>query len=234
VSWLLSLLPGVRVVYHEHDCPLALPGLFLRRCGGARRALARRAATCVLPNEVRADWFARRTGAKNVVVVWNCPDRREVLPPRPPAPPGPLRVYYHGGVSEALLPMSLLPALARLGGAVRLDVVGYEALFPPKSGDLNLDHCVGASNKPFDYLSAGLALLVSDLEDWRRAYVEPGYALACDREDPESVAAALGWYAAHRAEARGMSERGRQRVETEWNYQSQFEPIWQLLHSPNR
>ena len=52
-------------------------------------------------------------------------------------------------------------------------------------------HMAGASNKPFDYMAAGLALLVSDQPDWRAMFVEPGYARACDPTDPSSIATSL-------------------------------------------
>jgi glycosyltransferase involved in cell wall biosynthesis len=87
----------------------------------------------------------------------------------------------------------------------------------------------GASNKPFDYMAQGCALLVSDLPEWRRMYVEPGYALGCDPEDPQSIAHALRWLLEHREETRAMGERGRQRIATEWNYETQFHLVWQRL-----
>jgi glycosyltransferase involved in cell wall biosynthesis len=88
---------------------------------------------------------------------------------------------------------------------------------------------VGASNKPFDYLSSGLALLVSDLPDWRTNYVEMGYGLACDPDDPESIATALRWFLNHQVEMRAMGERGRQRIATEWNYEKEFLPILERI-----
>jgi glycosyltransferase involved in cell wall biosynthesis len=88
---------------------------------------------------------------------------------------------------------------------------------------------VGASNKPFDCLASGLPLLVPDLEDWRRLYVAPGYALACDPEDPESIAAALEWLLTHPSERWQMGERGRQRVLDEWNYERQFAHVYAAL-----
>ena len=35
----------------------------------------------------------------------------------------------------------------------------------------------------FDYMAAGLALLVSDLADWREMFVARGFARACDPAD---------------------------------------------------
>jgi glycosyltransferase involved in cell wall biosynthesis len=96
------------------------------------------------------------------------------------------------------------------------------ALMPKQAKDLNIECMLGASNKPFDYLACGLALLVSDLPDWEKIYVEPGYGLACDPDDPESVATALKWFLDHPQEMRAMGEKGRNRIISEWNYEKQF------------
>jgi glycosyltransferase involved in cell wall biosynthesis len=103
------------------------------------------------------------------------------------------------------------------------------ALFPHKTGNINLDHLVGASNKVFDYLACGLALLVSDLPEWRDTYVSPGYARACNPDDPASIATALRWFLDHPDETRAMGRRGRQRIVDGWNYESQFGPLLALL-----
>jgi glycosyltransferase involved in cell wall biosynthesis len=133
-----------------------------------------------------------------------------------------------------------------LGIEARVEVLGtipershllvrcYEAdigltLMPLRSGDLNMNHMAGASNKPFDYLSGGLALLVSDLPEWREMFVQPGYGLACNPDDPESIAAALRWFLEHPAEMRAMGEAGRQRILAEWNYEARFTAIRRLL-----
>jgi glycosyltransferase involved in cell wall biosynthesis len=87
----------------------------------------------------------------------------------------------------------------------------------------------GASNKAFDYLACGLPVLVSDLPDWRRMYVDTGVGLACDPDDPASIAAALQWFLDHPDKVRAMGERGRQRVLAEWNYEAQFAPVLSRL-----
>jgi glycosyltransferase involved in cell wall biosynthesis len=103
------------------------------------------------------------------------------------------------------------------------------SLLPRNSTYINEQNMVGASNKPFDYLACGLALLVPDLPEWREMYVYPGYGLACDPEDPNSIAQALNWFLEHPEEMRLMGEKGRRRIEEEWNYENQFNPILRRL-----
>jgi glycosyltransferase involved in cell wall biosynthesis len=103
------------------------------------------------------------------------------------------------------------------------------ALMPANTQDLNMRWMPGASNKPFEYLASGLALVVSDLPGWREMFVEPGYGVACIAEDPTSIAAALRWLLEHPAERRAMGDRGRHRVAMEWNYETQFAPVMERL-----
>src|SRR5262249_29113094 len=42
-------------------------------------------------------------------------------------------------------------------------------------GDINASNMTGASNKPFDYLSQGLALLVSNRPDWKTMFADAGF-----------------------------------------------------------
>jgi glycosyltransferase involved in cell wall biosynthesis len=131
--------------------------------------------------------------------------------------------------------VELLPALPRKellrrcsGGDVGL------AIMPIQNPEFNHRFMVGASNKVFDYLACGLAVLVSDVPDWNSMYVEPGYGLSCVPEDADSIAAALRWFLENREETRLMGERGRCRVVSEWNYEAQFEPVLKLLQNSNR
>ena len=119
------------------------------------------------------------------------------------------------------------PRSELLGSAEGCDV-GL-ALVPMRSEDVNLRMLAGASNKAFEYLARGLALLVSDLPDWRRMYVDPGYAVACNPGDPESIAAALRWFADNRETMQRMGGSGRRRIAAEWNYETQFRPVFEEI-----
>lgn len=133
------------------------------------------------------------------------------------------------GIAERIQFLGTIPGRDELLCWCSRSDVGL-AFMPKASDDFNEQNMVGASNKPFDYLSCGLALLVSDLPDWRAMFVDSGCGLACDVDEPESIAAALGWFLAHPVEMRRMGEQGRQRIAAEWNYEQQFMPVFQRLN----
>lgn len=134
------------------------------------------------------------------------------------------------GVRERIEVIGAVPTRAELFAVCCAGDVGL-ALMPLQSADANERAMTGASNKPFDYLACGLTLLVSDLSDWRALYVEPGYARACNPHDAASIAGALRWYWEHPAERRAMAEGGHARVVSEWNYETQFAPVWEFLQA---
>jgi len=105
------------------------------------------------------------------------------------------------------------------------------ALMPCQSNDFNMRHMTGASNKPFDYMANGLALLVSDLPDWKAMFIDPGYGMACNPTDVDSISMALGWFIDHPEARRAMAARGRNKIETEWNYDKQFRAVLESLES---
>src|SRR5262249_42114584 len=123
---LAARLADANLVYHEHDSS-ALDTLhpWLARL---RVAAARSAQLVIFPNEERA----RIAEAKLELrpsrrrIVWNVPRRAE-LPPLVTPPKPPLIVYYHGSVTPDRLPESVIEAVRRFHGRVRLRVAGYEA-----------------------------------------------------------------------------------------------------------
>jgi glycosyltransferase involved in cell wall biosynthesis len=287
IARFLSYLRRARVIYHEHDSPTAVISGDLERAEESangsrfqrwvlrsRKAVARRARLCIIPNQARLRHFSAETGVNGTAkCVWNCPSRSEVPAVRQRARRTGLTVWYHGSIVPSQLPETVVQALAQFPAEVELKFAGYETighqgyiqhllgvarnlgiadrvqylgLLPDRATLLDLcSQChvgvalfprtnrqpmAGASNKPFDYLACSLALLVSDLPDWRDTYVVPGYALVCDPADPDSIAAALRWFLEHRDETRTMGDRGRQRIIESWNYESQFQPVSTLIN----
>lgn len=132
------------------------------------------------------------------------------------------------GIAERLRIVGTLATRRELIAVCREHDAGL-ALMPMSSDDPNMGSMAGASNKPYDYLSCGLALVVSDLPDWTDMFVKPGYGLACDPSSAASLAEAIGGLARQPETARKMGERGRRRVIEEWNYEHQFRPVMELL-----
>jgi glycosyltransferase involved in cell wall biosynthesis len=266
---LAARLIGARLVYHEHDTPNT--GVLHPFVARLRRAVARRAAAVIFPNEARARIARAKLSVPDsrLHVVWNMP-RRVELPMREEGPDEPLLLYYHGNVSPVLLPETVVEAVRQFGGRVRLLIAGYEApgaagyikrllrncrpgpdspihylgpfsrgdllgvaarahvglaVVPDDPDDLNIRYLTGASNKTFDYMAAGLALLVSDLPDWRSMFVAPGYARPCDPADFASIKAALGWFIDYPEARRDMGARGRARIASDWNYDTAFRSV---------
>jgi glycosyltransferase involved in cell wall biosynthesis len=276
-----SSVPGVRVLYHEHDTPAAFEdrrgNTFSRLVQWARRCVARRADVCILPNESRAESFVKVNPSAKVRVVWNCPLTSEVASAEFGRQDPCTNLYFHGNISSVLLPITIIESLKQVPAEVSLSIVGYETigsagyvtslkerarelgvshrfsylgampreylmkacsgadiglvLIPLTTPDPNLGALVGASNKAFEYLACGLALLVPDLPDWRKTFVDAGYGLACDPSDPSSIASAVRWFCEHPEETREMGLRGRERILSEWNYERVFQPVLEMLQA---
>ncbi len=131
---LLSFLPGIRVIYHEHDAPdeTRRSGLFQKLVMRARSRVAATAELCVFPNQERLERFcATHPRIRRAIRTWNCPSLPEVAPARTASESGDFWLLYHGSLSPARLPHTVLEALVLLPDAVKLRIVGYEtAGFP--------------------------------------------------------------------------------------------------------
>jgi glycosyltransferase involved in cell wall biosynthesis len=132
------------------------------------------------------------------------------------------------GIGDRLEYLGVIPLRADLLTACGRCDVGF-ALMPMEATDLNERAMAGASNKAFDYLACGLALIVSDLADWREMFADAGLARVCDPRRVESIAAALRAYATDPAAMRAMGERGRQRIAADWHYEREFAPVLAVM-----
>ena len=99
------------------------------------------------------------------------------------------------------------------------------SLMPKSSNDINLQHMVGASNKPFDCMACGLPLLVTDLPEWTSTFVELGFARACDPHDANSLEMELRWYLDHPNERFVMGQKCRDKIQRTWNYETTFAEV---------
>jgi len=128
VAALLSFVPGLRILYHEHDSPNVIPKSksesFVMK---PRRKVARKADICILPNEDRADRFKLQTGRERLVVcVWNCPALEEAVEKSALSDRNCFVIFFHGSIVPARLPLAVIEALKLLPDQVVLHVAGYE------------------------------------------------------------------------------------------------------------
>lgn len=131
------------------------------------------------------------------------------------------------GCADRLLIRDAMPYHALLIALRDYDVT-FAAL-PQDASDVNLRHMAGASNKTFDAIGQGQALIVGPGQDWHAMFVEPGFAVACDPEDAASMADAFRRLGADRDAVRAMGERARQRMIADWAYEEQFRPVMQRM-----
>jgi glycosyltransferase involved in cell wall biosynthesis len=142
-----------------------------------------------------------------------------------------LTTAEEGGVGDRVAYAGTFPLRQQALEALRRADVGLALM--SKTDDFNEATMAGASNKAFDYLACGVAVLVADVDDWRRLYVDPGYGLASDTEDPNSIALTLRWFLEHPSATQAMGEAGRQRIASEWNYEQQFAPVLRNMMQPS-
>lgn len=140
-----------------------------------------------------------------------------------------LRKAEREGVQNRVEMLSAVPR-HRLLKLTRECNIGL-ALMPMKTQNLNLKYMAGASNKPFEYLSQGLPVLVSELPTWEKMFVEPGYGLACDPHNASSIIRALKKLIENRKSLLEMGKKGRQKIKTGWNYEKQFQPVMERINS---
>jgi glycosyltransferase involved in cell wall biosynthesis len=106
------------------------------------------------------------------------------------------------------------------------------SLMPLETSDVNERAMVGASNKAFDYMAGGLAVLVSARQDWQDVFVAGGFGLDCDPRSAESIAAALSAWLVQPNQRVEMGERGRRQIATAWNYETVFAPVLAHMTQP--
>ena len=104
------------------------------------------------------------------------------------------------------------------------------SLIPLKSNNINLSNMLGASNKPFDYLSCGISIIIPNLSDWVDQFVSQGCAKSCDPNDSKNIAECLKWFFINKQKSKEMGIKGRNKIISDWNYEKQFEPVLNILN----
>jgi glycosyltransferase involved in cell wall biosynthesis len=132
------------------------------------------------------------------------------------------------GVSDRMIFHGSIPHRSDLLAKLREFDLGIATVSPAET-DHNLVTLAGASNKAFEYLSAGVPLLVTNRGAWVEMYERPGYGVACDPDDAASIVNAIQQIMQQPDRGRSAGEAGRQRILSEWNYDAQFAPVLSAL-----
>jgi glycosyltransferase involved in cell wall biosynthesis len=133
------------------------------------------------------------------------------------------------GVAHRVEYLGTVPTRSQLLGVLSECRVGL-MLLEEEGEDPNRRWMLGASNKVFDYLTSGLAVLVPDSERWKRVFIDRGVGRFCRPSSPEGIARALEWFFKHPEETRRMGMRGRDCIQTEWNYENQYASVLNVLN----
>ena len=82
--------------------------------------------------------------------------------------------------------------------------------------------------KAFEYMAAGVPLIVSDFPLWRELFESVGCALFVDPRDPAAIAAAMEWVLRNPDESAAMGARGRDAARTRFNWHAEAAKLVQL------
>jgi len=90
---------------------------------------------------------------------------------------------------------------------------------------------ISLPNKLFEYMAAGVPVVISDFSEIGKVVRETGCGILVDPTDPEAVARAIVRLLSHPEEARRMGKRGRKAVEERYCWERMEEKLARVYNS---
>jgi glycosyltransferase involved in cell wall biosynthesis len=130
------------------------------------------------------------------------------------------------GIADRVVFLGAIEDRAALIAATRQADIGL-AFFSTSRRNINHYFMAGASNKVFDYMGAGLALLLSEGEQWQE-YL-PHYGQCVNSSDAQAIARALTGWLSGELNAAAQGELGRQKIASDWHFEKCYVPVLQAM-----
>jgi glycosyltransferase involved in cell wall biosynthesis len=121
------------------------------------------------------------------------------------------RVAYHG----LLAPHEVQELLVR-------SKIGMVTLHPVPN------YLIALPVKLFEYMAAGMPVVVSDFPLWREIVEGAGCGLLVDPLKPAEIAQAITWLLEHPKEAEAMGQRGQHAVQTRYNWKAEGQKLCEV------
>jgi glycosyltransferase involved in cell wall biosynthesis len=90
------------------------------------------------------------------------------------------------------------------------------------------NHINAQPNKLFEYMSSKIPVIASDFPLWRKIVEKTGCGLLVDPLKPEEIAQAIQWLLENPDEAQAMGERGREAVQSQYNWSIEEKKLLQM------
>lgn len=136
-------------------------------------------------------------------------------------------------------PAALEKELSTQPGWLRIDYLGWQSresvrdlLGQMRMGIVTVhpvaNNTEAQPTKLFEYMSAGIPVIVSDFPLWREIVEGAGCGLPVDPLDPKAIAEAVVWIFDHPVEAEEMGRRAKEAVESTFNWPAEEKKLLKL------
>ena len=112
-----------------------------------------------------------------------------------------------------------------VGKVLRKSMVGVVTLHPVST------YKVGLPIKMFEYMSAGIPMIVSDFSLWKEILGDEDCCLFVDPLSPNEIAAAIDFFIKHPRRAAQMGENGKRLVEDKYNWAQEKSKLFQFYET---